>query len=692
MAVKKQRKGKKFTIKMQKKLLLVFLLAAAALIILSIILIRTNLRKGEAYSKSVYDNFTYDSRTIPARRGDITDRNGTILAYSTKVYNLIIDAKVLLSEDEYRTPTVKALLKYFDLDSDELNAYIDDNAAKKSAGTTVSSYKRLLTGLTDEEIEGFQAEMEDNNNIKGIWFEEEYERNYPNNSLAADLIGFSSEANGGELGIESQYERYLAGIDGRKYGYIDNSAYESNVINPVNGDTVVSTIDYKIQSIIEKALYDFNSQYGSESSAVLVMDPNNGEILGMADYPSFDLNNPRDLSSIYTTEEYAKLSEKEQVEAMYKVWSNYCVSSIYEPGSVFKTFTVAEALEEKLYSVTDVFNCDGKGVYDNSTILCHGGEGHGDLTLAGTLTESCNDALMQIGEKIGIPTFSKYLTTYKFGEKTGIDLPSEENGLTINESKMMDVDLATNSFGQNINVTMVQMAATFASVINGGNYYEPHVVKELQSASGETVKTFEPVLVTQTVSAQTSRTMRAFLRAVVDYGTGGYVYLDGYSIGGKTGTAEKQPRDKENYVVSFMGFAPAEDPQVLVYVVIDTPDCEENDTSWAAQMVSRQIFGDLLPYMGITPDNPDYEVEVTLDPENKTTIGKREPTGNIGDTSIPIPPEDADSDSPTSDNLETETSEESESETETPEEAKPEETVSEEPPPEEVTTPPEETE
>ena len=430
------------------------------------------------------------------------------------------------------------------------------------------------------------------------------------------MIGFASEANGGELGIESYYENELAGTDGRIYGYINDSEYEATRRNASNGSTVVSTIDFTVQNIIEQAIRDFNEEYGSKSTSVVVVDPDTMEVLGMADYPVFDLNNPRDLTSIYSTEELEGFTDDEFKDELYGLWNNYSVSSIYEPGSVFKAFTIAESIEEQKASLKDVFTCDGEGIYDASTILCHGGVGHGDLTLSGALTESCNDALMQISMRLGPSTFCNYLNTFKFGIRTGVDLPAEENGLLIDEDSMMDVDLATNSFGQNLNVTMMQMVSSFASLINGGYYYQPHVVKEILSESGETIESFEPVLVTQTVSSETSRIMREMLRAVVDYGTGGYVHIDGYSIGGKTGTAEKAGRDKSEYVISFMGFAPAEDPEVLVYVVIDAPDCEEYNTSWSAQVLARAIMEKLLPYMGIMADNADYDTDIYLDTED----------------------------------------------------------------------------
>ena len=488
MVDRKSKKSKKITVQMQKKLLLVFLIIVAAIIGLSIVLIKIHLNQGEDYSKAVYDNFDYDSRVIPARRGDITDRNGTVLAFSTKVYNLIIDAKVILANEESIDATVKAVVKYFDVSEAELRAYIEENKTKKEAGQTPSSYKRLLTTLSEETVEPFLAEMDKNSNIKGIWFEEEYKRSYPYGSLACDLIGFASEANGGELGIESYYEDYLSGTDGREYGYINNSAYETTVIDQINGGKIVSTIDIYTQTVIEEELSKFQEAYGFESATVVVMDPNSGEILGLCDAPFFDLNNPRDIESVFDAEALEGLTEEERKDKMFKLWNNFAVSSIYEPGSVFKPFTIAAALEEATADSESIYECDGEETYDASRITCNGGEGHGEMTLGESLCWSCNDALMQIAMDEGKMIFNKYMSAFKFGEKTGIDLPAEAKGLMIDSENMMDVDLATNAFGQNLNVSMIQVAAAFSSLINGGNYYAPHAVKEIQNSMVETIK------------------------------------------------------------------------------------------------------------------------------------------------------------------------------------------------------------
>ena len=298
------------------------------------------------------------------------------------------------------------------------------------------------------------------------------------------------------------------------------------------------------------------------------------------------------------------------VDALYDVWSNYCVSTIFEPGSVFKAFTIASGIEEGILDGTEEYLCDGHEVVMGTKISCAHPEGHGLLTVSQALEESCNDALMQMAAAIGKDVFYDYVSRFNFGAKTGVDLPGEEYGLVIKKDLVTDIDLATNSFGQNLNVTMVQEVAAFSSLINGGNYYQPHLVKEIKSAGGEVLLENDSVLVRKTVSEETSQTLRGYLKNVVDYGTGGYLKIAGYSVGGKTGAAEKQPRDKQHYVTSFIGFMPAEEPQVVFYVVLDEAQVEDFDTSRAAQELARDIMIELIPYLEIYPVDESYEINV----------------------------------------------------------------------------------
>ena len=312
------------------------------------------------------------------------------------------------------------------------------------------------------------------------------------------------------------------------------------------------------------------------------------------------------------TQELSTMTDIEMTNAMYALWSNYCVSTIYEPGSTFKPFTVAEGLEEGVIHDGDTFYCGGFMEVSGSIINCHEHSGHGTVTVKEGLIQSCNPTMMQIAAKLGGVKIAKYEALFGFGNRTGIDLPGEEAGLTIGE-KMTVIDAACNSFGQNINVNMVQMAAAFSSLVNGGNYYQPHIVKRIEKSTGEVVKTIEPNLVRQTVTSETSQLLRTYLRAGVDEGLARKSGVAGYAIGGKTGTAQKQPREDKKWVVSYIGCAPTDDPQLVLYTVIDEP-FETNGTSGSsldALNLSRSIYEEALPYLNIYKDIKAEPVDTT---------------------------------------------------------------------------------
>ena len=482
--------------------------------------------------------------------------------------------------------------------------------------TSIESYVSLC--LTMFIIFGcvFESRVEDTKNnpyIKGVWFEDSYIRKYPFSTLAADVIGFASAANGGELGLENYYDEELSGTDGISYSYVgENLDVETQEKKAEDGYNLVTTIDYKVQSIIENKIKELNAERPSKSTAVIAMNPKTGEILAMASYPTFNLNNPRDLSGVYTQEELSTMTDIEMTNAMYALWSNYCVSTIYEPGSTFKPFTVAEGLEEGVIHDGDTFYCGGFMEVSGSIINCHEHSGHGTVTVKEGLIQSCNPTMMQIAAKLGGVKIAKYAALFGFGNRTGIDLPGEEAGLTIGE-KMTVIDAACNSFGQNINVNMVQMAAAFSSLVNGGNYYQPHIVKRIEKSTGEVVKTIEPNLVRQTVTSETSQLLRTYLRAGVDEGLARKSGVAGYAIGGKTGTAQKQPREDKKWVVSYIGCAPTDDPQLVLYTVIDEP-FETNGTSGSsldALNLSRSIYEETLPYLNIYKDIKAEPVDTT---------------------------------------------------------------------------------
>lgn len=618
----KYRRKKAMLKRAHKKAGVAFLIFAVLLTVLAGRIAYINYSHGDTYSKAVLDHQTYTSTTIPYKRGEILTSNGTILAYSERVYNLIMDPKLILSDAKYREPTINALVQCFGLERENLETILN---TKKD-----SQYEKLLKELTSDEIAGFKALVADtknNPNIKGIWFEDSYIRKYPFSTLACDVVGFASAANGGELGLESYYDDELSGTDGVSYSYVDdNLDVQETTKDAVDGHNIVTTIDYNVQSIIEKHIVAYNEERPSNATAVLIMDPNNGEILGMAGYPFFDLNNPRSLEGVYTEEELAAMSDAEATNALYSLWRNYCISQTYEPGSTFKPFTVAAGLEEGVTHDGDTFYCAGFEEIGGYTIRCHVYNktgSHGDISLEEALMQSCNPAMMQIAAKLGGVKLAQYQRIFGFGSKTGIDLPAEENGI-VKKADMSETDAATNSFGQNINVTMIQMGAAFCSVINGGNYYQPHIVKRIEKASGEVVKTFEPTLVRQTVTNSTSQLLRKYLKATVDEGLAQKAGVTGYAIGGKTGTAQKGKRDDLKWIISFIGFAPVENPQFMIYVVIDEPyeTTGTSGTSSDALLLSHDILQELLPYMNVFKDAEAEPVD--------TSNSSDESTVNIG--------------------------------------------------------------
>ena len=605
--------------KMRTKVQAFFGIVIVILVFLCVKIILQNNEKGDEYAIQVLNQQNYSSTTIPFQRGDIKDRNGNIIATSIKVYNMIIDPKIILSDNEkYYEDTVEALVKCFGFDKEEISNFIKDNSQR-----SYYVYKKKLSYDDIKEFLEMKEDTKNNPNIQGVWFETEYERKYPYSSLACSIIGFTSAGNVGTWGIEEYYNEYLNGVDGRKFGYVNNDNIMQEVEkSAVNGNTIISTIDINIQTIIEKHINEYNELYDPEHIGIVIMDPSNGEILAMAGKKSYDLNNPRDLSKYYTEEEIAAMTEEEQYAALNDIWRNYCISDSYEPGSTAKPYTIAAALDEGLIQPEDEFVCDGREIVGGWTIKCHKNEGHGTISLYQTIAYSCNDALMFIAAKEGANTFTSYLQRFNFGLKTRIDLPGEEScaNLVRKAEEMGPADLATNSFGQNYNVTMVQVASAFSSLVNGGYYYQPHVVKEIINENGGVVKTNSKTLVKQTVTTATSDIIKQGLRLCVSGGTGGSAGVEGYLIAGKTGTAERQPRGTNTYLLSFIGFAPYDNPKVVCYVVVDNPDVEgEQYTSYATKLW-KAVMEEVLPAMNIFPDDiPEEEPTQPDEPQAPDT-------------------------------------------------------------------------
>lgn len=613
---RKKMDGVKYRVR--KKIGIAFLIAGGIFLVLAGRIFKINYENGDVYSKTVLDHQQYTSTVLPYKRGQITDRNGTQLAYSEKVYNVILDPKLLLSDEKYKEPTLTALYECFGINRQDV-----ENILKNKPG---SQYEKMLKNLTTDQVKSFNdrsADKANYPNIKGVWLEDSYIRKYPFSTFACDVLGFSSQENGGELGLEKTYDNELSGTDGVTYGYIDESLnIEKTTKQPVDGNNLITTLDYGVQNVIEKHIKSFNEQYGSKNTAVLVMNPNNGEILGMASYPVFDLNNPRDLSGIYTEEEIAAMSNEDSLNAMYALWKNFCVSETFEPGSTFKPFTVATAVEEGVVNDGDTFYCQGYESVGGWTIKCHEKAGHGTLTLEQAVMYSCNPAMMQIAAKLGNVKFSDYQKRFGLGQKSGIDLPGEATGMVVDAGQMGDADLATMSFGQTFTANMTQMASAFSSLINGGNYYRPHVVKRIESAAGEIIKKYDAELVRQTVTSSTSELLKRYLKATVDTGLAKNAKVAGYSMAGKTGTAQKLPRSEQKYVISFLGYAPAEDPQFVVYVIIDEPKVEGyNGSSQPVLWLTKDIMTDLLPYMNVFKDTDLATAESGEDNSNNPAEG-----------------------------------------------------------------------
>lgn len=742
MAKRNQQQNiRRFTQRMQRKLAVLFILILVAFAILSARLFSINRDNGDKYKKQVLSQQAYDSVTLPAKRGEIVDRNNTKIAVSQKVYNVIIDAKTLNGDEgAYIESTLNALYSSpvsFNYTRDELRNYI--------LGNPSSQYRVIAK---KQKYDAVSAIMDMVNNpslypdFKGVWLEDTYQRQYPYNSLACDVIGFVQGDNEGAYGLEEYYNDILVGTNGREYGYLNDDETLERTLKPAqDGKTLVTSLDVNIQSIVEKHILAFNEEHkneyregnGSSNTGVIIMNPSNGEVLAMASYPVFDLNNPRDVSKVdfevaldpedfglmtgildsgtniddMTNEElqetlkrllnqdnggiieittgsdtgnvsqdngneasmqgilneqnvnenndadssgesdvndsathnidiatagsdelqnstngpdgakgdirtgkYAGMTYNEAYDAAYEaakmealnaLWKNFCINSTYEPGSTMKPFTMATGLEDGTFTGEESYVCNGVLTVGDHEIHCNNRLGHGPLTFSGALEQSCNVAFMKMGAALGKSEFMKYNQIFNFGLKTNIDLTGEAmtNNLVFDINTMTPTDLAISSFGQGFNVTMIQMAAGFCSLINGGYYYMPHLVTKILDSSGTTVDTIEPREIKQTISEETSAKIRDLCIAVVEEGTGKSARPAGYRIGGKTGTAEKYPRGTGNYVVSFMSFAPADNPQLVCYVVIDEPNVQSQASAKYAAVLCKDILTEVLPYMNI---------------------------------------------------------------------------------------------
>jgi stage V sporulation protein D (sporulation-specific penicillin-binding protein) len=691
------KRSKLFLKGMRRKTKIAYLLVVGVLVALTIRVVYINVANGKEYSEAVVLQMDYNSTDIPYERGEILDRNGNVLANSEKTYSLILEPVNILITEKGKAATRAAVLEYFDVSGDDFDKHIANED---------SYYEVVLKDLPYTKVKAFEdyCKTDEGADVIGVRFETVYKRNYPNGSLACHLLGYTASGNVGQGGIEGYYNDYLNGVDGKTYRYMSGSGgVDSETVAAQNGETVVSTIDMNIQKIIEDNITEYMQNTGAKQIGIIAMDPNNGEILGMASSRTYDPNDPMNTQALRnmtvtvtqeveiegadenadslisvesakknttattessedgtTTEsstessteatieqkknvkteeveyDFSKMSDEEfqstidgftsdqLYEALNYVWQNYCISDVFEPGSTYKAFTIAGAMEDGVISDGDEFLCDGSQVVveGESPIYCSYRAGHGMVDVKRALAVSCNDALMQIADKEGPETFDKYQMIFNIGSKTGIDLEGETTGIKYDVENLNPTELATSSFGQGVTTSMIQMAAGFCSVINGGNYYVPHVVKRLLDSDGNVVENMDPVLVRKTISKEVSDYMKTYLQAVVEEGTGYAAGIEGYTIGGKTGTAEKLPRGNGKYVLSFIGFTPVENPQIMLYVVVDEPHVEDQSGSGAGAKLFNQVMQDLLPYLNVYSTNGD---DVAYD-------GTEEPLSSAFDT------------------------------------------------------------
>lgn len=636
---KQESQKRKLTKKMKLKLAGVFGIALLALVSLLVGITIINAKFGNKYTQQVLSQSQqqYTNKTLPFKRGSITDRNGTMLANSVKVYNLILDCKEVNGHETYKEPVKEALETVFGIEDSEIENLLENEETKDS------QYQILKKEVTMEEKKSFEEankvptdeeakkalgeeELKRRQNVKGIYFEDTYKRVYPLDSLACDVIGFTDAGNTATWGLEGYYNSTLNGSNGRKFGYLDeNASLEQTIVEAVNGKNLTTTLDATIQTIVEKYITAFDralsagpnnkkdaKKKGAENTAVIVENPNNGEILAMASSGTYDLNNTRDLSGSYTEKEIEAMDDEQTKDALFNMWKNYCVSQNFEPGSTVKPIVVAGALESGAITENSRFLCDGGEEIGEDYVRCAVyPDNHGAESLGEVIQNSCNDGMMAIGRKMGAAKFLEYQQRFNFGTRTGIDLPNEETGLLFTEDNMYEMELSTSAFGQGFNCTMIQEISAMAAAINGGIYYQPHLVKEITDEDGKVVKSIQPNILKQPISEEVSADIREYMGMSVTDGTSKKSKVKGYSMGGKTGTAEKlNEKEKGNYLVSFIGFAPLDNPELLIYVVVDTPNVEEQASSSYPQFLAQAILSEVLPYMNIYMDEPTTEETV----------------------------------------------------------------------------------
>lgn len=524
------------------------------------------------------ENLHERERDIKAARGKLLDANGTVLATNKSVCTI----SVIHNQMEEPEKVIAMLVK-------ELG--ISEEAARKRV-EKVSSIERVKTNVAKETGDAIRAY-----GLSGVKVDEDYKRYYPYGTLASKVLGFTGADNQGILGLEVKYDEYLQGTNGKILTLTDARGIEienagESRLEPVNGYDLCLSLDYNIQMYCEQAAKKVCTKKSADSVSVIVMNPQNGELMAMVNYPEFDLNDPFTL--VGDTGESVSAEEKQNL--LNKMWRNQCISDTYEPGSTFKIITTAAALEEGVVKLDDAFFCPGYKIVEDRRIRCARTTGHGAETFETGIMNSCNPVFMELGERLGAENFVGYFKQFGLLSKTNIDLPGEAGTIMHKTENIGPVELATISFGQSFQITPIQLVTTVSSIINGGTRVTPHFGVSVQDADGNTAKTFSYETHENICTAETSETMRYLLEKVVSEGTGKNAKIEGFSIGGKTATSQTLPRSDHKYISSFLGFAPADNPQVLVLVVINNPQGIYYGGTIAAP-VAKEIFENILPYL-----------------------------------------------------------------------------------------------
>ena len=524
------------------------------------------------------ENLHERERDIKAARGKLLDANGTVLATNKSVCTI----SVIHNQIEEPEKVIEMLVR-------ELG--IPEETARKRV-EKVSSIERVKTNVAKETGDAVRAY-----GLSGVKVDEDYKRYYPYGTLASKVLGFTGADNQGILGLEVKYDEYLQGTNGKILTLTDARGIEienagESRLEPVNGYDLCLSLDRNIQMYCEQAAKKVCTKKSADSVSVIVMNPQNGELMAMVNYPEFDLNDPFTL----TGDTGETVSSEEKQDLLNKMWRNQCISDTYEPGSTFKIITAAAALEEGVVKLDDAFYCPGYKIVEDRRIRCARTTGHGAETFETGIMNSCNPVFMELGERLGAENFVGYFKQFGLLSKTNIDLPGEAGTIMHKTENIGPVELATISFGQSFQITPIQLVTTVSSIINGGTRVTPHFGVSVQDADGNTVKTFSYETHENICTAETSETMRYLLEKVVSEGTGKNAKIEGFSIGGKTATSQTLPRSDHKYISSFLGFAPADNPQVLVLVVINNPQGIYYGGTIAAP-VAKEIFENILPYL-----------------------------------------------------------------------------------------------